>query len=180
MNRQQLIDSKQAFKYHSFYRGLNSHNTNDCLSNFYPARFELKTKDKTYKFTCSEQFFMWYKALTFKNFDVANEILAIGYNPKKYKSLGRQVKNYDDNVWNSKREQVMATAIRLKFEQNINMRNYLINTNDEILVECNPYDKIWACGLSNKQSFNRPNTWRGDNKLGFLLMNLRESLKNEN
>lgn len=177
MDKEELINSKQVFKYHAFYGGLNSHNINDCLSNFYPAKFKLQIKDKVYKFTCSEQFFMWYKALSFHDFAIADKILKIGYNPKQYKSLGRQVKNYDDTIWNAKRDNVMATGIRLKFEQNLEMKNYLINTKYEVLVECNPYDNIWACGLSSNQSFNQPRAWRGDNRLGFLLMDLRSELK---
>ena len=54
----------------------------------------------------------------------------------------------------------------------------LIDTGNDILVECARTDKIFACGMSMKDPMRFDmNKWSGKNLLGFALMDLREQLK---
>lgn len=51
-------------------------------------------------------------------------------------------------------------------------------TGDRILVEANPYDRIWGIGMSKYQSgIQDPGNWRGLNLLGFALMQVRTMLR---
>ncbi len=46
-----------------------------------------------------------------------------------------------------------------------------------VLVEASPYDRVWGIGLkhSDEQALD-PTKWRGDNLLGFALMDVRSAL----
>lgn len=160
-----------------FFGGKNSTNYGpEILSNFYPAKFTVKIKERSFTFTCSEQFFMWYKAILFKDMKVAKEILDTGYNPNKYKSLGRKVANYDDFTWNKSRTYAMKFAVKEKFKQNQRLLKYLLATGDAYLIECNPRDNIWAAGVPLNSNYSNPHTWNGENLLGWVIMEVRDEL----
>jgi ribA/ribD-fused uncharacterized protein len=72
----------------------------------------------------------------------------------------------------------MYIACLEKFKQNIEQKEFLLNTYDKILVEGNKYDNIWSVGLN----FDDPliedvKNWNGLNLLGKVLMNVRNDLK---
>ena len=73
----------------------------------------------------------------------------------------------------------MEAAIRAKFEQNEHLRTELVNTGKKTLVNCNPYEIFWSCGLkiTNDDAKNQTK-WKGLNNLGTLLCSVRETLKN--
>lgn len=65
----------------------------------------------------------------------------------------------------------------LKFSQNKELKEFLLSTNDAVLVEASPYDKVWGVGLKRDDiKINNPNKWQGENLLGFALMEVREKL----
>ena len=146
-----------------------------CLSNFYPANFSMDG----YNFTCSEQAFMYLKAKYFKDVTIMNEIIKTkGGNPSLYKKLGRQVHNFDPDLWGKVSSEFMYKAIEHKFRQNYVLKTYLVKTGDSLLVETNPYDNIWSCGLKQTDKNVRyPQKWTGSNKLGWKLMVLRNKLQ---
>ena len=57
------------------------------------------------------------------------------------------------------------------------MRHY-ISTGGSVLVEASPYDSIWGIRLSASSPEARdPMKWRGQNLLGFALMEVRDELR---
>lgn len=184
MNREEykkLYNKGERFNTVGFFLGENSKEFGPkMLSNFYPSPFVVKLKDEEeLNFTCSEQMFMWIKAKTFKSEEIASEIAAAPYAPKRYKALGRKVIGYDDKIWSERRVRAMYNSIKYKFKTNSRLKEYLLSTGDAILIEANPRDKIWACGMSINSDYSNPNHWTGDNLLGFLLMDLRDELRKE-
>lgn len=63
------------------------------LSNFEEVHFSLEG----YKFSSSEQYFMWKKAKTFGDEEIAEKILK-AKTPKEAKKLGRKVRGYDEGI----------------------------------------------------------------------------------
>ena len=93
------------------------------------------------------------------------------------KTLGREVSNYDEHVWNGVRQIVVYEGLLAKFSQNQDLKDRLKDTGGAVLAECAVKDRIWGTGLS----MNDPNRfdmskWRGQNLLGYTLMMVRERL----
>lgn len=149
----------------------------DWTSNFYPCHFV--TKDKK-TFFCTEQYFMYMKAITFEDYEIAEKIL-LETKPSNCKKLGRQVRNYDDKIWNEKRYQVMLDANMMKFSQNLDLKDLLLNDDFEgkHFVEASPYDAIWGIKCSVKDAKDDKSNWKGLNLLGKVLDEVRLNLKNK-
>jgi len=75
----------------------------------------------------------------------------------------------------------MKKGLLAKFGTNEKLKEALLKTDDAILVECNPIEKYWSCGLAidDWQMLCNPGKWPGRNMLGVLLMEVREELKKE-
>ena len=143
-----------------------------CFSNWYRSPFV--TEDGN-QFANTEQYFMWRKA---KLFDPSMESAILAEkNPMKVKGLGRKVKNFDNDVWNEHREKCMKDGLRYKFSDPA-LKEILLSTNDSIIAEASPRDKIWGIGLAadHTDAIN-PNKWRGQNLLGKCLMELRVEMQ---
>ena len=136
---------------------------NGPFSNWYPTRF-------TYKniiWENSEQAFMWEKAMTFKDFYIANEIRKTP-DPKDVKALGREVKGFDGAKWDEVKYQLMVDINVGKFSQNEKLKAELFANSN--FVEASPYDKIWGIGMkAGDAGIEDPKNWKGENLLGKAL-----------
>lgn len=148
------------------------------LSNWHEAPFTVEYEGKKYRFHNTEQYFMFVKAKTFGDDEIAKEIIVKGKNPAIAKALGRKVKNYDDKVWNEKRYQVMLEANMEKYTQNEILKNSLLNKkyDGKHFVEASPYDTIWGIGVGEKEAKDDESNWRGTNLLGKVLDEVRNKL----
>lgn len=97
------------------------------------------------------------------------------------KKLGREVKNYNEEVWVSKRVPVVSVGNREKYNQNLDLKEILMATGDSIMVEASVYDKIWGIGLDEATAKKtHPSKWPGLNLLGLdVLTNLKTYYRNE-
>ena len=117
------------------------------------------------------------KAELFGDKEIRKEILNIS-EQKKMKSLGRKVKNFDQNVWDKFKYSIVLNGNWCKFSQNRELREFLLSTGDKILVEASPYDSIWGIRISaSSPEAKNPMKWRGQNLLGFALMEVRDELR---
>lgn len=146
---------------------------NGYLSNWYLSGF---TVDGTW-FSSMEQYMMYQKAVLFGDTVIAGEILKTS-DVGKIKALGRKVSGYNDIIWNGARQIIVYNGLLEKFGQNGELKEMLLKTEGHILAECAVMDKIWGIGISMKDE-NRfdINKWKGQNLLGFALMEARKSLK---
>ena len=78
---------------------------------------------------------------------------------------------------NGVRQIIVYNGLLEKFSQNSDLRKALIDTNDSILAECAVKDRIWGIGLSmtDNARFDM-GKWKGQNLLGFTLMQVRSEL----
>ena len=158
------------------------------LSQWYPCAFSAKppilglAENHTSfevqggSFNCAEQWMMMGKAAVFNDEEIAEQIFE-STDPKVMKQLGRQVKNFDEDVWVKSRLGIVYLGNYMKFSQNPELKKKLLATKGKILVEASPYDKIWGVGLSKDDKRIRwPSEWLGLNLLGFTLMKVRAAL----
>ncbi|MER5456239.1 NADAR family protein [Micromonospora sp. NPDC002389] len=146
-----------------------------CLSQWWPARFTVDG----HEFATAEHYMMWSKATLFGADDVAARILT-GPDPRRAKSLGRQVRGFDQATWEAHRYTIVVDASVAKFGQHPDLRAFLLGTGDRILVEASPVDRIWGIGLTaDDPRAADPARWQGLNLLGFALGSARERLRTE-
>ena len=64
-----------------------------------------------------------------------------------------------------------------KFEQNPALKEFLLNTKNRTIVEASPVDKFWGIGMAQDHpDVNNPILWKGENLLGFALMEARDRI----
>lgn len=149
------------------------------FSNWHPVKFE-DTLGGIFVFDNTEQAFMYRKACFFEDGETAQEILK-ETDPQKAKKLGRKIANYNDKYWSMAREGYMRFVNYLKYTQNEDLKELLLDTGDKILVEASPYDCVWGVGLREEDSLILDEAnWLGENLLGKALMDVRRMIRNEN
>lgn len=143
------------------------------FSNWHLSRFEMDGQI----YWCVEQYMMAEKARTFGD-KLHLKLIMESDNQSFIKAMGRAVKNYRDDVWDKKRYGVVYDACLAKFSQNNALKMKLLNTDNKVLVEASPYDKIWGIGIGETdRHITNPHYWNGKNLLGFVLMDVRNALK---
>ena len=149
--------------------------TKACLSQWYPSPFTVEEK----MYLTAEHWMMAKKANLFKAFDIEEEILN-SVKPGKIKALGRAVKDFDPKVWEEYKFEIVVKGNVHKFSQNENLTTFLLNTKERILVEASPLDRIWGIGMAQDHpSVLSPQHWKGENLLGFAIMEAREIIKQQ-
>ena len=150
-------------------------------SNWFKCHFTVEHNGKELHFFNSEQYFMWMKAITFGDNEIAEQILQKGKNPKTAKALGRKVKNYDDSVWNEKRFEVMLNANMLKYTQNADLNSLILSKkfDGKKFVEASPLDGIWGIKCGEVEALDDESNWNGLNLLGKVLDEVRNRLLSE-
>ena len=156
-------------------------NPNGYLSNFYASPFSVDGV----QYPTSEHYFMVQKALTFSlptntNSEIVQAIL-LSKTPHGAKKLGRQVKDFKDDVWDVVRFEKMRAGLWEKFSQNPEIRERLLATQDAILIEASPFDKTWGIGMTADRfmSLSEPakqTLLLERNLLGRTLMSVRNEL----
>lgn len=134
----------------------------DALSNWFMRDFVVGGLT----FNCNEQYMMWSKAVLCGDRAKAREILQI-QDPKAQRDAGRAVSGYSDAIWFPQRERVMVEGTMAKFGQHADLEDVLLGTDETLLVEASPSDRIWGVGLGmdNPAILDKAN-WRGLNLLG--------------
>ena len=74
------------------------------------------------------------KALTFGDLEIAEKVMA-SWDFEEMKALGRQVRGYDNTVWNGIRQIVVYEGLLAKFGQNKELKQKLLDTGDALLAE---------------------------------------------
>ncbi|MBW8688197.1 NADAR family protein [Chitinophaga rhizophila] len=146
--------------------------TKSCFSQWWPAAF---TADN-HTYITAEHWMMAGKARLFADTAIEQEILQAP-SPAIAKQLGRKVKNFDPVKWDAEKFNIVVEGNLLKFSQHPKLKEFLISTGDTILVEASPLDRIWGIGMgaAHEHAAN-PLLWKGQNLLGYALMEVRDQL----
>jgi N-glycosidase YbiA len=133
-----------------------------CFSNFSAHGFEL---DGQYWKT-SEHYF---QAQKFAGTEHEEEI-RLAKTPKEAANKGRERKRPLRRDWEKIKDDVMRRAVRRKFETHARLRDILLATGEDELVEKTSSDYYWGCGADGT----------GKNMLGKILMEVRTALRQGN
>ena len=137
----------------------------DFLSNYYHTPIVYKEKE----YSTVEHFFQSYKTLE----KPLQEVIRNANTPGKAKRLGRNVALRED--WERDKHLVMTTGVHLKFSSSTELKAKLLATGDLELVEGNTWhDNHWGdCSCTKCKDIV------GENRLGIMLMEVRDILKEE-
>lgn len=150
--------------------------TSSCFSQWWTSPFIIDNV----KYDTAEHWMMAQKALLFDDKEIYEKVI-VAKSPAEAKALGRQVRNFDDTTWNSKRFEIVVKGSLEKFTQNKDLGDFLLSTKDRVLVEASPVDRIWGIGLTaDSDKAENPKRWNGLNLLGFALMEVRDMIRNNN
>lgn len=127
------------------------------MSNFYRARIFIEGKwwDTTEHY---------YQALKTCDLDEQDRVRK-AKTPKEARELGQKVQLRSD--FDILKDSIMKKCVLAKFVQHHDIREQLLATNDEILIEDSPVDYYWGCGADGS----------GKNMLGKILMEVRGELR---
>ena len=143
-----------------------------CLSQWFPRAFEVDGV----RYATAEHFMMAEKARLFRDEAALARILACA-TPAEAKQIGREVKGFEPEAWGRARSEAVVRGNVGKFGAHEDLREFLLATDEKVLVEASPRDRIWGIGMgrSNPDALI-PARWRGLNLLGFALMEARARL----
>lgn len=108
----------------------------------------------------------YYQAQKFDD-PILKERVRNAATPTDAAAIGRDKSLALRNDWESVKDEVMLKALIHKFGQHPNLRELLLNTGNKLLVEHTKNDSYWGDNLDGT----------GKNKLGLLLMQVRDLLR---
>ena len=160
MNNDRTVINTDEFTF--FYKG--------PFSQFCPSPFV----ENGIEFGCCEQYMHYHKAMFFGDEQTAKKILNTSI-PMMQKTLGREVKNFDNFVWERVREYFVFTGKVVKFRTHKDLCGLLMKTEKTLLVECSPTDETWGIGLAidNPDIYDK-SKWKGFNLLGMSITAVRD------
>ena len=132
-----------------------------CFSNF--AHYEFEVDGIVWR--TSEHFFQAHKFIDKEYFERIRRALS----PMDAANLGRSRKVPIRLDWEEIKVDIMKKAVFEKFSQNMEIKNILLNTGEQDIIETTTTDYYWGCG----------NDGTGKNMLGKILMQTREILKDD-
>lgn len=139
------------------------------LSNLHPASFVMRG----IRFNCAEQAYQFYKAACVNNLEASQSILRCS-DPKDIREKGNKI---EPNIkWDQQKDEKMRMIVLNKFSQNKDLALKLIDTGNIRLIEATrcPY---WGAGLTLGSRDWGKGYFPGQNKLGVLLMDIRDELR---
>lgn len=160
-----------------FFFGFNGPEPECALQQWYSSPFtekDAKTGEEKH-FKTSEQYMMYHKALLMGDNEVAEKILK-AESPGEAKGLGREVRNFDQKVWEDNCDRVVAEGQFLKFGSTEELKGVLLGTGEREIVETSPNDRFWGIGFNTEEAEGKEGEW-GENRLGKALMKARERLR---
>ena len=154
-----------------FWRGI--------FSQWHQIEYDIDINGVNYTVKSAEQAMMLFKASLFNDKETLEKIL-IAKTPREQKEFGRQVKNFNLELWNKNALDFVSYSNYKKFKSNDELKHLIIMTYPNDLVEASPIDRIWGIGYSEDDPnvFNQINNW-GTNLLGKALVNARDKIISE-
>jgi ribA/ribD-fused uncharacterized protein len=129
------------------------------------------------KYPSVEHYFQVQKAKEFGDKEMEQKMMETP-STKAIKALGKKVKNFQKEIWDAKKQEIMMRGVRAKFVQHPELQKQLLETGDREIGDADARDAFWGIGTSeNTEKSKDASKWKGQNKLGKILMALRDDFK---
>jgi len=146
--------------------------TKSCFSQWYNSPFI----ENDINYLTAEHYMMHAKAQLFNDDNAATKVL-LAKTPGEAKAIGREIKAFDEDKWLTHRFAIVVKANLAKFTYSTELKEFLLSTENRVLVEASPVDNIWGIGLAQDDPLaEHPSNWQGLNLLGYALMEVRSCL----
>jgi hypothetical protein len=143
-----------------------------CLSQWWQSPFTVDCAT----YATAEHWMMARKARLFGDAEAERRVLEADH-PSLAKKAGRLVRGFDEAIWERERFGIVVEGSLHKFAAHAGLRDFLLGTSEQVLVEASPVDRVWGIGLAaTDEAAADPERWRGPNLLGFALMEARDRL----
>ena len=130
-----------------------------------------------YMFTSVEQILQSEKAELSCEYQTQARILMTD-DPVEIKKISKQIP-YIEQQWMRESVEIVNKACYLKFAQNPELLQHLMATKNKMIIEAS-HDMFWGVGVHIKdKNILDHNRWKGDNRLGEILMNVRDRFSME-
>lgn len=168
-----MIYNKQYVEDNLEKKGITSFWQADRYLGFLAPDYVSEFCDGQHIFINVEQYTLYNKAMMFYDVETANAILECA-DPEEINRLGKTIRFVDPVIWNTKSQTILASGNFLKFNQDLELREKLLNTGSTIIAYANPYDTEWGCGT---EDYGRLDSWHGTNIFGYSLMIARDNCR---
>ena len=146
---------------------------------FFSNEYILPTLIDGVSYPTVEHYVMVRKARQFGDEKAVQKIMK-AKSAKSAKGVEKSIEGAKEEEWDAVKDDVMRVALRAKFTQHPELRKHLLSTGTQTLGYANARDKYWSIGTSeDTDKSKKPSKWPGQNKLGVLLMELRDTLRGE-
>ena len=121
-----------------------------------------------------EHFYQAKKAEKFGDTESLEKIMK-AKSAKAVKALGKKVKDFKQDEWDSAKYEIMKQGVSAKFAQYPEIRKQLSDTGDRKIGFADARNVYWGIGSSESvEKSKHPEKWRGKNMLGHIIMELRD------
>lgn len=139
------------------------------LSNFYPCVSKINGQT----FDCAEKAYQYARAMNLSAPEQARQI----YNAKTARACKKQSHDLTStDKWDNEKGGIMKLIIQEKFAQNPDLKDKLLATGTNRLIEATQ-DNYWGAGATIGSKLLNTGKWSGRNELGRILGEVREDLR---
>lgn len=124
-----------------YFFGYETGHPEDCFQQWFPSHFTDPAMDGNPSFPTAEHYMMHCKARLMNDHETATNILHCK-TPAEAKTYGRQVRNFNQTLWDAACDAVVQRGNLLKFSQNAELGKILLATGDREIVEASPNDRV--------------------------------------
>jgi hypothetical protein len=128
------------------------------------------------QFNCLEQYMMWMKAKLAGDGDARDKIMSSD-NPVEQMKIGDKLTTLDKADWDRRSLDLMKPGALAKFQQNPELKFKLLSTRELTLAEASGSNLTWGIGIRLDDPDLGTKRWRGENRLGNLLMDIRKAMR---
>lgn len=149
--------------------GLFFHSEHSFLSNFFASPIE----DNETIYPTAEHMFQGEKCRVAGEMDHFRQVI-LAPTPLEAKRIADQIPDSPD--WRQQRETILERVLDLKFDQNLDLMDMLMDTGNLTLHEATT-NSFYGIGATLHSRELRDKSFKGLNKLGLALVNKRESIR---